>query len=50
MSDYGRQSGEHVLDEVPCGIWVARAPSGEVLYTNQALRKMVGAAVGVRAQ
>jgi len=42
VNEYGRQSGEQVLDEIPCGIWVARAPSAAVIYTNQALRKMMG--------
>jgi PAS domain S-box-containing protein len=40
--DYGRQTASQVLDELPIGVWVARAPSGEVLYSNRAFRKIVG--------
>ena len=42
MHEYGRQTGDRVLDELPFGVWVARAPSGEVLYTNQAFRTIMG--------
>jgi PAS domain S-box-containing protein len=42
MHEYGRQTGERVLDEIPFGVWVARAPSGEVIYTNQAFRRIMG--------
>jgi PAS domain S-box-containing protein len=42
MHDYGRQTGEQVLDELPFGVWVARAPSGEVLFANKAFRAITG--------
>jgi hypothetical protein len=42
VNEYGRQTGERVLDELPFGIWVAQAPTGEVLYTNQSFRSIVG--------
>jgi PAS domain S-box-containing protein len=42
MQDYGRQAADQVLDELPFGVWVARAPSGEVLYANRAFREIVG--------
>jgi PAS domain S-box-containing protein len=44
LNAYGRQPAERALNEVPFAIWVARAPDGEVIYTNQALRAMVGVA------
>jgi two-component system cell cycle sensor histidine kinase/response regulator CckA len=43
VTEYGRQTGERVLDELPVGIWVGRASTGEVLYTNAAFRTIVGA-------
>jgi two-component system cell cycle sensor histidine kinase/response regulator CckA len=42
MVEYGPQAGAHVFDELPFGVWVARAPSGEVLYTNRAFRAIMG--------
>jgi PAS domain S-box-containing protein len=42
MSEYGRQSAEQVLDELPFGVWVARAPTGEVIYANRAFQKILG--------
>ncbi|HEX3694073.1 MAG TPA: ATP-binding protein [Polyangia bacterium] len=44
MSEYGRQTGERVLDEIPFGIWVAKAPTGEVLYANQSFQSIMGMA------
>jgi signal transduction histidine kinase len=46
VSEYGSQTGDRVLDELPFGIWVARAPAGEVLYTNRAFRAMTGTEPG----
>jgi len=40
--DYRRQTGEQVLDELPYGVWVAKAPSGEVLFANKAFRTLIG--------
>jgi PAS domain S-box-containing protein len=40
--DYVRQTAQQVLDELPFGVWVASAPSGEVLYANRAFRDIVG--------
>jgi PAS domain S-box-containing protein len=40
--EYGRQTGQQVLDELPFGVWVAKAPSGEVLYANKAFRTIMG--------
>ncbi len=31
-----------VLDELPLGVWVARAPSGEVLYANRTSAEILG--------
>jgi len=42
MQDYGRQTGERVLDEIPFGVWVARAPTGEAIYSNEAFRRIMG--------
>ena len=42
MNEYGRQTGERVLDELPFGIWVAKAPTGEVLYANQSFQAIMG--------
>ncbi|HVR62370.1 MAG TPA: ATP-binding protein [Polyangia bacterium] len=42
MSEYGQQAAGRVLDELPFGIWVGRAPGGEVLYTNRAFREILG--------
>jgi PAS domain S-box-containing protein len=42
MYEYGRQTGERVLDEIPFGVWVARAPSGEAIYANEAFRRIMG--------
>jgi PAS domain S-box-containing protein len=42
MLDQGHQTADQVLDELPFGVWVARAPSGEVLYANRAFRNIVG--------
>lgn len=42
MDEYGRQAGERVLGEIPFGIWVARAPSREVLYANEAMHAILG--------
>jgi len=42
MHEYGRQTGEQVLDELPFGVWVARAPSGEVIYANRAFQTIMG--------
>jgi two-component system cell cycle sensor histidine kinase/response regulator CckA len=42
MDDYGSQTREGAFDELPLGIWVARAPTGDVLYTNQAFRTIMG--------
>ena len=49
MSECGRHAGERALDELPVGIWVARVPTGEVLYTNQSFGRILGmpAVVGV---
>ncbi|HEY2899562.1 MAG TPA: ATP-binding protein [Polyangia bacterium] len=44
MNEYGRQTGERVLDEIPFGIWVAKAPTGEVLYANQSFQTIMGMA------
>lgn len=38
----GWPTRERVLDELPFGILVARAPAGEVLYTNQSFRTILG--------
>jgi PAS domain S-box-containing protein len=40
--DDGRRTFGEVLDQVPFGVWVARAPSGEVLYSNKAFREFIG--------
>jgi PAS domain S-box-containing protein len=50
LNAYGRQPAERALNEVPFAIWVARAPDGEVIYTNQALRAMVGVALDEAAE
>jgi signal transduction histidine kinase len=42
MLQYGLQSAREVLDELPFGVWVARAPSGEVLFANKAFRAIIG--------
>ncbi|MEA2699637.1 MAG: hypothetical protein QOI66_3908, partial [Myxococcales bacterium] len=42
MNEYGRQTGERVLDELPLGIWVAKAPTGEVLYSNHSFKVILG--------
>ena len=42
MQEYGRQTGGQFLDELPFGVWVGRAPSGEELYTNEAFRALGG--------
>ena len=38
----GPERAALVLDRLPLGLWVARAPSGEVIYTNQAFREILG--------
>jgi two-component system cell cycle sensor histidine kinase/response regulator CckA len=42
VNEYGQQAGAQVLSELPVGVWVARAPGGEVLFANTALRAMMG--------
>jgi signal transduction histidine kinase len=42
VDEYGQQAGARVLNELPFGVWVARAPSGEGLYANEALKAMMG--------
>jgi two-component system cell cycle sensor histidine kinase/response regulator CckA len=42
VTAYGSQTGEHVLDELAFGVWVARAPNGETLYANRAFRTIMG--------
>jgi signal transduction histidine kinase len=42
MLQYGLQTAREVLDELPFGVWVARAPSGEVLFANKAFRAIIG--------
>src|SRR5882757_1146617 len=42
VKDFGRQKGDPALDELPFGIWVGRAPTGEVLYTNDGFRTLLG--------
>jgi signal transduction histidine kinase/CheY-like chemotaxis protein len=39
--DYGRRTGEHVLDEVPFAIWVGSASTGEGLYSNRAFQTLM---------
>src|SRR5688500_14926427 len=31
-----------ILDELPLGVWVARAPDGQVEYVNRAFRDIMG--------
>ena len=31
-----------IVDELPVGVWVARVPSGELLYTNRAFAEIMG--------
>src|SRR5262245_61348796 len=31
-----------ILDKLPVGVWVARAPTGEVEYTNEAFEEILG--------
>ncbi|HXK18695.1 MAG TPA: PAS domain-containing protein, partial [Polyangiaceae bacterium] len=38
----GWPTHERVLDELPFGIWVARAPTGEGLYANASFRAILG--------
>jgi two-component system cell cycle sensor histidine kinase/response regulator CckA len=42
VKDFGRQKGDPALDELPFAIWVGRAPTGEVLYTNDGFRNLLG--------
>jgi PAS domain S-box-containing protein len=42
VGNFSRQAGDWVLDEFPLGIWVARAPTGEVLYTNRSFKTIMG--------
>ena len=42
MSEYGRERRARALDELPLGVLVARAPTGETVYTNQSFRTMMG--------
>jgi PAS domain S-box-containing protein len=41
-----------ILDDLPVGVWVGRAPSGEIAYVNQAFREIlgVGATIGSRVE
>jgi two-component system cell cycle sensor histidine kinase/response regulator CckA len=42
VNEFNLPEAAHILDEMPLGLWVASAPSGEVLYTNQWFRKIMG--------
>jgi signal transduction histidine kinase/ActR/RegA family two-component response regulator len=46
VTQYDHPTGERVLADLPLGICVMRAPTGEVLYTNQAYHSMLGIAPG----
>jgi two-component system cell cycle sensor histidine kinase/response regulator CckA len=39
-----------VLDELPMGVWVARAPSGEVAYVNRAFQEILGMSAVAESQ
>jgi len=42
VNEASQKTRQRVLDELPFGIWVARAPTGDVLYTNQSFRTIIG--------
>jgi two-component system cell cycle sensor histidine kinase/response regulator CckA len=42
VNEPGLQVGAPLLDEMPVGVWVARAPGCEVLYTNQWIQRVMG--------
>jgi PAS domain S-box-containing protein len=42
MGKDGRETVESALDELPVGVMIARAPTGEVLLRNQAFRRIMG--------
>ena len=31
-----------ILEELPMGVWVARAPSGDLVYANRAFAEIMG--------
>jgi PAS domain S-box-containing protein len=42
VRDPGHDVLTSILADLPVGIWVARAPSGEVLYANRAFERILG--------
>ncbi|MFO0548315.1 MAG: ATP-binding protein [Polyangiaceae bacterium] len=42
MDPYQSELARHVLEELPMGVWVAKAPSGQVIYSNRRFTEILG--------